>query len=117
LHKLPGNAHQTNPEGVMVTRLDTITRDESKRKLEGCKPNNEDRSKGFALVNVLAPKDFEREHIPGSIDIPVRSEGGFEQRFDKNKEIIVCCAPPSRDASDRSAKRLDGPRLPTRANT
>jgi len=90
----------------MVTKLDTITGQELKRKLEGGKPNNEDRSKGFALVNVLGPKEFEREHIPGSINIPVGNEEEYEQRFDKNKEIIVYCASPSCDASERAAKSL-----------
>ncbi len=44
-------------------------------------PNNEHRDKGYALINVLTPETFEKEHIPGSINIPLGHEDEFEQRF------------------------------------
>ncbi len=52
-------------------------------------PNNEHRDKGYALINVLTPETFEKEHIPGSVYIPLGHEDEFEQRFTKDKEIIV----------------------------
>jgi rhodanese-related sulfurtransferase len=88
------------------TRYDTITREDLAARLERGAPNNEDRSAGFALVNVLEPEQFERERIPGSANIPRGREDAFEQRFDKDKEIIVYCASPECDASEKAAREL-----------
>ena len=52
-------------------------------------PNNGHRDKGYALVDVSAPECFEREHIPGSINIPPGREDEFERRFARDKEIIL----------------------------
>lgn len=83
-----------------------ISRDRLAEKLDQTSPNNEDRSEGFALVNVLGHDQFERERIPGSANIPQGQEDAFEQHFDKTKEIIVYCASPQCDASEKAAREL-----------
>ncbi len=67
-------------------------------------PNNEHRVKGYALINVLTPETFEKEHIPGSINIPLGHEAEFEQRF--TKEIIVYGDSLACDASTQVAQEL-----------
>jgi rhodanese-related sulfurtransferase len=69
--------------------FETITTAELLEMFEIERPNNEHREKGYALVNVLKPKAFDQERIPGFINIPMGSDGEFEQRFAKDKEIIV----------------------------
>ena len=68
--------------------------------------NNEDRHRGFALVNVLGEGAFAMAHIPGSINIPHGNEDVFERRFAKDKEIIVYCPSPDCPASDKVAAVL-----------
>lgn len=43
---------------------------------------------------------------PNSINIPVDELDRFENRFDKDKEIVVYCASTDCDASPRAAKAL-----------
>ncbi len=88
------------------TTYETIDREELARKLDTTSPDNEDRSRGFALVNVLGPRHFQRERIPGSANIPQGDEEAFEARFDKDKEIIVYCGSPQCDMSAKSAREL-----------
>lgn len=80
--------------------VDTIARDALKEKLD----NGEE----FTLVNVLSAEQFEDEHIPGSINIPLdQLADEAEDRFDKDDEIIVYCASPSCQASPKAAKKLE----------
>jgi len=76
------------------------------KRMEREKPDNEHRSEGYALVNVLPREEFEKEHIRHSINIPVDDAGEFENRFDKNKEIVVYCASFDCDASPKAAEEL-----------
>ncbi|MGH8538869.1 MAG: rhodanese-like domain-containing protein [Gammaproteobacteria bacterium] len=69
-------------------------------------PDNQDAEQGYALINVLKPEAFEREHIPGSDNIPEGNEVTFKQRFSKEKEIIVYCASTDCHASDSVAEKL-----------
>ena len=88
------------------TGFSTITLDELERRLATTPPDNENRSVGYALVNVLKAEAFEDEHIPNSINIPAGEEDRFEQRFNKDKNIVVYCASPSCDASPKAARAL-----------
>lgn len=88
------------------TRPKTIRGVELLRRLNEQPPDNEDRKEGYALVNVLEPESYAREHIPNSINIPAGKEDEFERQFDKTKRIIVYCSSPDCDASDSVAKRL-----------
>lgn len=89
--------------------MKTITREQLSQKLQQEPPTNDDRSAGYALVNVLDHETFLDEHIPGSINIPKGQEKEFEQRFDKSKEIIVYCGslqcPASTNVAEALAKR------------
>ncbi|MDY6769312.1 MAG: rhodanese-like domain-containing protein [Candidatus Nanohaloarchaea archaeon] len=80
--------------------VDTISRDELKEKM--------DAGEDFTLVNVLSPEQFEQEHIPGSINIPLDEvEQEFPDRFDRDDDIVVYCASPSCSASPKAAEKLD----------
>src|SRR5262249_35254388 len=83
-----------------------INLSELEQKLDGEDPDNTDKRRGFALVNVLSAETFDQEHIPGSINIPKGEVAEFERRFDKSKEIIVYCASASCNAGPNTAKAL-----------
>lgn len=90
----------------MTESYDTIDRNELEQLLAREAPNNDDPETGYALVNVLGKEAFEKEHIPGSINIPQGEEEHFEHRFDKDKKIVVYCASPECDASPKAARAL-----------
>ncbi len=80
--------------------VETITRDALKQKM--------DSGEEFTLVNVLSPEQFEREHIPGSVNIPLdQVEEEFPKQFDEDDDIVVYCASPSCQASPKAAEKLD----------
>jgi rhodanese-related sulfurtransferase len=68
----------------------------------------------FGLINVLSESDFLREHIPGSVNIPV-ADKDFLQRVrelptvvrDVNRKIVIYCAGPQCKASPTAAKELE----------
>lgn len=79
-----------------------IDTEELKQKIERRDP--------FALVEVLAPREYESGHIPLAINIPLNDE--FDDSVlsalpDKNQPIVVYCASPSCDASPKAAKRME----------
>ncbi|MDY6769783.1 MAG: rhodanese-like domain-containing protein [Candidatus Nanohaloarchaea archaeon] len=80
--------------------VDTISRTELKEKMDG--------GDEFVLVNVLSPEQFEEEHIPGSINIPLdQVEQEFPERFDRDEDIVVYCASESCQASPKAAEKLE----------
>jgi rhodanese-related sulfurtransferase len=79
----------------------------TKEELKGMMDSDED----FLLVNVLPKENFDEEHIPKSLNIPVSSEG-FEQQFVgaapvKRIKIVVYCASFECHASPNAAKKLE----------
>ncbi len=63
------------------------------------------------LINVLNADDFTREHIPGSVNIPV-SHPGFVERVeqtvgDKGTRVVVYCASRECPASENAARKLE----------
>jgi rhodanese-related sulfurtransferase len=84
----------------------TITTQQLLEMFEIEQPNNEHRERGYALVNVLGHAAFEKEHLPGSINIPSGNEHEFEQRFNTDKEIIIYGASIDCDTSTRVAREL-----------
>jgi rhodanese-related sulfurtransferase len=84
-----------------MTNRSTIDRNDLEQRMAAHSLNNQDRRRGFALVNVLGEGAFAMAHIPGSINIPHGTEDVFERRFAKDKEIIVYCA-----SSDKVAAAL-----------
>lgn len=91
---------------MSAKQFEQMTRGELEHLLQRQKPDNESESTGYALVNVLQPESFEEEHIPGSINIPADQPDRFEDRFAKDKEIVLYCASESCDASPTAARRL-----------
>jgi rhodanese-related sulfurtransferase len=47
---------------------------------------------GVQLVEVLPAEEFEDEHIPGAISIPLRRlEAGAREKLDPAKPVVVYC--------------------------
>lgn len=84
----------------------TIDREQLAKKMETATPDNEHPRHGYALIDVLSPEAFDRERIPGSMNIPQREEGAFQKRFEKEKEIVLYCASPTCQASRSVARDL-----------
>lgn len=63
------------------------------------------------LINVLDREAFEKRHIPGSVNIPLKDEeflDKVEERTDyKSKEVVVYCANTECEASPKAAKVLE----------
>ena len=48
--------------------------------------------KGAQVVEVLPPEEFEEDHLPGAVNIPLRKiETEAAKRFDKNAPVILYC--------------------------
>ena len=65
--------------------LATITRDDLKKKI--------DRREKFKLVDVLAPEQFAKSHLPGAVNIPMDRLKELAPRLlpDKNADVVVYC--------------------------
>lgn len=66
---------------------------------------------GTPVVNVLSAEDYQREHIPGSLSVPLESDDFVErvgrQVTDRTHPVIVHCASSQCDASERAARKLE----------
>lgn len=70
-----------------------------------------DNRQDIELINVLPQEMFEKEHIPGSKNIPIGEEN-FEEQVEneaggKDRRIVLYCASEQCDASPKAAKRLE----------
>ena len=69
--------------------------------------NNEN----IVFLNVLSEEQYQKEHIPGSENIPYDADDFVEQAAqkapDKSSEIIVYCANEDCSASEKAAKKLE----------
>lgn len=78
-----------------------LTRDELRRMIGA--------EKDFLLVNVLSEESFDREHIPGSQNVPVTSEN-FEQEVEwlagNNERTVVVYGAGFGSKESSAAKRL-----------
>lgn len=79
----------------------------STRELQELQSNKE----GSALVNVLSQADFRKGSIPGSSNAPVDSSSFLQDvesqtGGDKQKRVVVYCAGPKCDASERAGTKL-----------
>lgn len=62
-------------------------------------PTNADRNKvqelveaGAQLVEVLATKEYEAEHLPGAINIPLKKlNRKTAEDLDRNRPVVVYC--------------------------
>lgn len=47
---------------------------------------------GAQLVEVLPPREYEEEHLPGAMNIPLKSlDADAVSQLDKNRSIVVYC--------------------------
>ena len=65
----------------------------------------------LVVINVLGEEPFRKEHIPGSVNVPVDSDD-FESRVrqlagGKDRSVVVYCASEDCTASPKAAKKLD----------
>jgi rhodanese-related sulfurtransferase len=87
-------------QGGMIMK--TLTKEELKKM--------KDRREDFELINVLGKEVFEKEHIPGSANIPITEEFGnkIKEKYpDKDRKIVVYCASFECHSSPAAAKRLE----------
>ena len=83
--------------------MQSISHNELKSMLD----NHED----ITMINVLSHQNFEKEHIPDSINVPVETENFSEkvaqQVGGKDEKLVVYCQNESCDASTKAAKKLE----------
>src|SRR5690606_35792992 len=94
------------PKGGVMDNIRTITASELQERIDQERPDNRDPGLGYALVNVLAAEQYEEEHVPYSMNVPLDRIGDMVSAFDEDKEIIVYCGSKQCDASERAARRL-----------
>jgi rhodanese-related sulfurtransferase len=65
----------------------------------------------FALIEVLAPEQFDEFHLPGAANVPVGQpdfDAAIQQAVsDKAKPVVVYCQNLPCTASPRAAERMD----------
>ncbi len=61
----------------------------------------------FTLIHVLSREQFGKEHIPGSINIPLGDIGKRKNELDMDEEIIVYCESFDCEASPKAAEKLE----------
>jgi rhodanese-related sulfurtransferase len=48
--------------------------------------------RGVQVVEVLGPEEFEEDHLPGAINLPLRKlESEAERVLDRNRPVLVYC--------------------------
>lgn len=48
--------------------------------------------RGVQVVEVLGPEEFEEDHLPGAINLPLRKlESEAERLLDRNRPVLVYC--------------------------
>jgi len=78
--------------------MKTIETEELKEKLE----NNE-----VTLIEVLEEEEFNRSHIKGAINIPLKKISfTARKKFDKDDNLVVYCSDKDCTASPTAAKKL-----------
>ena len=60
----------------------------------------------FLLVNVLSEEEHRKEHIPGSVNIPVDEIEENLKGLPRDRKIIVYCRSISCEASEDAARKL-----------
>ena len=79
--------------------METVTADE----LAEMKEDEED----LVIVDVLGEEYYEKEHVPGAINIPFEEIASEAlQRFDKDQHIVVYCKNKACTASPAAAEKL-----------
>ncbi|MFW5738626.1 MAG: rhodanese-like domain-containing protein [Spirochaetota bacterium] len=78
----------------------TITAEQLKEKI--------DRGDDFRLVETLLPREYEKWHLPGAINIHFNKIGKqAREKFSEDDEIVVYCHDEECNASPIAAKKLE----------
>lgn len=76
-----------------------ITTEELKKKLD----NDE-----VVLIDVLSEKSYEKSHISGAVNIPVKVVGfRAKEKYDKDEQVVVYCSGPDCQSSQVAAEKLE----------
>ncbi|MFW5760098.1 MAG: rhodanese-like domain-containing protein [Cyclobacteriaceae bacterium] len=60
------------------------------------------------LIEVLNKEEYEKSHIKGAINIPLKNIGAeAKERFETDDEIVVYCSDEECTASPTAAKKLE----------
>lgn len=84
--------------------MQTISKSQLQRDIK----NRED----MLLINVLSRENFNQQHIPSSINIPLKDNANFvndveAQAQSKDQRIVIYCASTTCDASEHAAQKLE----------
>jgi rhodanese-related sulfurtransferase len=60
------------------------------------------------LSDVRNPEEYQKEHIPGAINIPLEKLAEHARQFKKSQRIIVYGETHSDEASNKAAELLEG---------
>lgn len=67
-----------------------------------------DRGEEFHLVETLMPKEYEKWHLPGAINVHFNKIGKYaREEFDPEDEIVVYCHDEECRASGIAAEKLE----------
>jgi len=70
-----------------------------------------DAQEDFVLLNVLSAEDFEKAHIPGSLNVPQKRDSFLQDVEnlvkDKNRTVVVYCASRACTASSEAVTKLE----------
>lgn len=71
-----------------------------------------DTNQDALVINVLPEEKYEKQHIPGSINIPVKDNDSFAQEVEakatsKDQRIIVYCANTECPLSGQALRKLE----------
>ncbi len=81
--------------------MNTISKEQLKERLG-------DPDRDTVLIEVLKPEEFRKEHIRGAINIPLRNVATeANDRFEKDREIVVYCSDSECTASPTAGKKLE----------
>jgi rhodanese-related sulfurtransferase len=80
----------------------------SKSQLQQWINNSED----MLIIDVLTKESFNKQHIPGSINVPIKDNANFVKDIEssaksKSQRIVVYCANTQCDASEQAAQKLE----------
>ena len=84
--------------------MKTVSKSQLKQWIDG--------KQDMLVVNVLSPENFTKQHISGSINIPLKENYNFADNVEaqagsKNKRVVVYCANAQCDASQHAADKLE----------
>ncbi len=66
-------------------------------------------SEDFVLIDVLPPEEYEREHIPGAINIPLdQLAEQAKVQLNKNQRVVVYGRTHDDESSHQAAEILEG---------